>query len=105
MSEPKKLPAAFYATLGGNEPVREWLKGLDEADRRTIGVDIATAEYGWPVGMPLCRSLGKGLFEVRSKRFEQGLRRVIGIIAVNPGIAAERLEYDLPVRIHHHVKH
>lgn len=77
MEEPKKLPAAFYATLGGNEPVREWLKGLDEADRRTIGVDIATAEYGWPVGMPLSRSLGRGLFEIRSNISDGRIARVI----------------------------
>ena len=77
MTEPKKLPAAFYATPGGNEPVREWLKGLDDADRRTVGVDIATAEYGWPVGMPLCRSLGKGLFEVRSNISDGRIARVI----------------------------
>ena len=25
MSAPKRFPAAFYATAGGNEPVREWL--------------------------------------------------------------------------------
>jgi hypothetical protein len=52
--ELKKLPAAFYCTASGNEPVREWLKGLEEADRRTVGQDIATAEFGWPVGMPVC---------------------------------------------------
>jgi hypothetical protein len=39
---------------------------LDEADRRTVGQHIATAEFGWPVGMPVCRSLGKGLYEIRS---------------------------------------
>jgi len=62
----KKLPAAFYASRRGNEPVREWLKGLDNDVRKIIGQDISDAEYGWPVGMPLCRSLGHGLFEVRS---------------------------------------
>ncbi len=55
MPDLKKLPAAFYGTAGGNEPVREWLKGLNDEDRRAIGQDIATAEFGWPVGMPLCR--------------------------------------------------
>jgi hypothetical protein len=64
MPKLKKLPAAFFATESGKEPVREWLRGLDEQDRRTVGVDIATAEFGWPLGMPLCRSLGKGLFEI-----------------------------------------
>ena len=73
----KKLPAAFYATASRNEPVREWLKGLDDADRRTIGQDIATAEFGWPVGMPLCRSFGKGLFEIRSNISSGRIARVI----------------------------
>jgi hypothetical protein len=61
--ELKRLPAAFYATASENEPVRAWLKDQNEDDRRTIGQDIAAAEFGWPVGMPLCRSLGGGPFE------------------------------------------
>jgi phage-related protein len=77
MPELKKLPTSFYATASGNEPVREWLRGLDEADRRAIGQDIATAEFGWPVGMPLCRSLGKGLFEIRSNISSGRIARVI----------------------------
>jgi len=28
---------------------------------------VAIVEYGWPVGMPVCRSLGGGLWEVRSR--------------------------------------
>ena len=77
MTDLKKLPAAFYETPSGNEPVREWLKSLDEADRRVIGQDIATAEYGWPVGMPLCRSMGKGLFEIRSNIINGRIARVV----------------------------
>lgn len=73
----KKLPAAFYATANGSEPVREWLLGLEEADRRVIGQNIATAEYGWPIGMPLCRSLGKGLFEIRSNISGGRIARVV----------------------------
>ncbi len=73
----KKLPAVFYATPSEKEPVREWLKDLNEKDRRMIGQDIATAEYGWPVGMPLCRSLGKGLFEIRSNISSGRIARVV----------------------------
>lgn len=73
----KKLPAAFYATGSGNEPVREWLKDLGDKDRRTIGQDIATAEFGWPIGMPLCRSLGAGLWEIRSNISSGRIARVI----------------------------
>jgi phage-related protein len=75
--EIKKLPAAFYCTAAGREPVREWLKGLDETDRRTVGQDIATAEFGWPVGMPVCGSLGNGLYEIRSDISHGRITRVI----------------------------
>ncbi|MGH8431282.1 MAG: type II toxin-antitoxin system RelE/ParE family toxin, partial [Solimonas sp.] len=54
---PKIVQARFYHTPGGAEPVRDWLKGLDEEDRRRIGVDIRKVEFGWPIGMPTCRSL------------------------------------------------
>ena len=77
MVEIKKLPAAFYCTASGKEPVREWLKALDEVDRRIVGQDVATAEFGWPVGMPVCRSLGKGLWEVRSDISQGRITRVI----------------------------
>lgn len=81
MVEIKKIPAAFYCTAAGNEPVREWLKALDEADRRSVGQDIATAEFGWPVGMPVCRSLGKGLYEIRSDIGDGRITRVMFCVA------------------------
>ena len=62
----KRLPAAFYALPSGREPVREWLKELGLADRKRIGEDIKDVEFSWPIGMPLCRALGKSLWEVRS---------------------------------------
>ena len=64
---PKKVLARFYCTETGAEPVREWLQSLSRADRKTVGADIATVEYGWPVGMPTCKPMGNGLWEVRSK--------------------------------------
>lgn len=64
-SEPKRLPAAFYQTASGGIPVRDWLAELSAEDRRIIGFDIARLEFGWPIGMPLCRPLGGGLHEVR----------------------------------------
>ena len=57
--------------------MREWLNALDENDRRIVGQDIATAEYGWPVGMPVCRSLGKGLYEIRSDLAKGRIARAI----------------------------
>ena len=79
--EIKKLPAVFYSTAAGNEPVREWLKTLDAADRRIVGQDIAIAEFGWPVGMPVCRSLGDGLYEIRSDLASHRIARVIFCVA------------------------
>jgi hypothetical protein len=62
----KRLPAYFYALQSGREPVREWLKGLLDEDRKIIGEDIKDVEFAWPIGMPLCRPLGRGLWEVRA---------------------------------------
>jgi antitoxin HicB len=39
---------------------------LPAEDRRRIGEDIKTVEFGWPLGMPTCRPLGEGLHEVRT---------------------------------------
>ncbi len=66
--QPKRLPAAFYRSPAGREPVREWLRSdtLSDEDRRRVGEDIKTVEFGWPVGMPVCRPLRAGLWEVRT---------------------------------------
>jgi phage-related protein len=63
---PRKIPVVFYRTRGGAEVVRNWLRDLDEADRNAIGQDLMRVQFRWPVGMPLCRPLGDGLWEVRS---------------------------------------
>jgi phage-related protein len=73
----KRLPARFYRSNSGREPVREWLKKLDHEDRRIIGEDIKDVEYSWPIGMPLVRSLGDGLWEVRSNLTGGKIARVI----------------------------
>lgn len=59
------LDVRFFATENGNEPVRDWLKSLSAHERRSIGEDIKTVQFGWPLGMPLVRKLGKDLWEVR----------------------------------------
>jgi len=69
------LDVVFYQTEAGNEPVREWLKDLPREDRRTIGEDIKTVQYGWPLGMPLIRKMERGLWEVRSN-ISTGIARV-----------------------------
>jgi phage-related protein len=57
--------------------VREWLKGLGPEDRRIIGEDIKGVEFSWPIGMPLVRSLGHELWEVRSRLMSGRIARVI----------------------------
>lgn len=64
MSEPI-LEVRFFRTDGGTEPVRDWLRGLSAIDRKTIGEDIKTVQFGWPLGMPLVRKMDKDLWEIR----------------------------------------
>ena len=73
----KRISVAFYRSPMGAEPVREWLLSLDDAERKSIGADIRTVEYGWPIGMPTCRSLQNGLWEVRSDLESHRISRVI----------------------------
>ena len=63
----KRIPAIFYRTEAGSEPVRSWLRAMEPQDRRLVGEDIKTVEFGWPVGMPTCRPMGDGLYEVRTR--------------------------------------
>jgi phage-related protein len=62
----QKIELLFFSTLSGNEPVREWLRALPVAERQSIGRDLMRAQWRWPVGMPFCRPLGDGLWEIRS---------------------------------------
>ncbi len=73
----KRVPARFYRTPSGREPVREWLRELPVADRKIIGEDIKDVEFSWPVGLPLVRSLSRGLWEVRSSITDGRIARVI----------------------------
>src|SRR5215469_3897843 len=73
----KRVPAIFYRTEAGGEPVREWLKGLLPEDRKRVGEDIKTVEFGWPVGMPVCRPLGEGIYEVRTSLGQNRIARVL----------------------------
>jgi len=79
--ELKRLPARFYRSDSGREPVREWLLGLTPADRRIIGTDIKDVEYSWPIGRPLIDSLGHGLWEVRASLGRGRIARVIFCVA------------------------
>jgi phage-related protein len=64
--EPRKIPLVFYQARPGSEPVREWLKALPGVERHAIGKDLLRAQWRWPAGMPLCRPLGNGLWEIRT---------------------------------------
>src|SRR5271154_6283452 len=64
--EPRKIPLIFYRSRPGSEPLREWRKELPEVERQAIGKDLLRAQWRWPIGMPLCRPLGGGLWEVRT---------------------------------------
>jgi len=74
----KRVQAFFFRTEAGREPVREWLKSLPSRDdRKRIGEDIKTVEFGWPVGIPICRALRGGLYEVRSHLTQNRIARVL----------------------------
>src|SRR5712671_5189454 len=60
------IPLVFRKSATGRELVREWLNELPREDQRTIGRDIAKVQFEWPIGLPLCRPLSAGLWEVRS---------------------------------------
>ncbi|WP_426811648.1 type II toxin-antitoxin system RelE/ParE family toxin [Pseudomonas sp. WOUb67] len=68
------LQARFFCTESGNEPVREWLASLQRADKHLIGTEIKTIQIGWPLGMPIVRKLGQGLWEARVNLANQTAR-------------------------------
>ncbi len=73
----QKTPLVFFRTTAGSEPVREWLKGMNNPDRHAVGLDLMRAQWRWPVGMPLCRPMGEGLWEVRSSLPSDRIARVL----------------------------
>ena len=76
---PKIIEVLFYKTPGGKEPVREWMLQLDKDDRYIMGVDLKTVEFGWPLGMPLVRSMKNRdrLWEARSNISGNRIARVL----------------------------
>ncbi len=80
MAMSKRIKVFFYRSESGREPVREWLLSLNRDDKLSIGVDIKSVEYGWPMGMPTVRYLGKGLYEVRSHISSKRIARVLFVI-------------------------
>lgn len=62
-----KLEVRFFKSDGGVEPVRTWLKELPIIERKAIGEDIKTVQFGWPLGMPLVEHLDGEIWEVRTR--------------------------------------
>jgi phage-related protein len=66
MKARQRLPAIFYCSSSGHEPVRQWLKSLSTLDRKVIGEDIAYVQFKWPIGKPRVDYLKESVWEVRS---------------------------------------
>jgi len=79
------LEVRFFKTNGGTEPVRDWLRELPAIDRKTIGEDIKTVQFGWPLGMPLVRKMDKNLWEVRI-HLEGRIARVLFTISAGKAV-------------------
>ena len=75
----KRIAAEFFQSDRGREPVREFLKAIPKRDRKVIGEDIRTVEYGWPIGMPVCEHLGAKLYEVRSSSGKREYRVLFSV--------------------------
>ena len=75
--QPERIPVAFYRVSDGSEPVREWLRSFNATDRLAMGADLKRVQEQWPVGMPVCRPLGRGLWEVRSSLSGNRIARIL----------------------------
>lgn len=62
--------------------MRDWLRELPAIDRKSIGEDIKTVQFGWPLGMPLVRKLDKDLWEVRV-HLEDRIARVLFTVSAS----------------------
>lgn len=81
--KPTAIPVTFYKTQVGNEPVREWLKELDQGDRLLVGQDLQRVQFRFPVGMPLCRPMGSSVWEVRTDIAHGTTARVLFMVQDN----------------------
>lgn len=75
----KILEVIFYRTENGREPVKDWLQKQPKVVRKTIGEDIKTVQFGWPLGMPLVKPMGDKIYEVRST-IPNGIARVLFVV-------------------------
>ena len=42
-----------------------------------VGQDLMRAQWRWPVGMPLCKAMGQGLWEIRTELPSNRIARVL----------------------------
>ena len=77
MSRDPVLNVSFFRTDVGRAPVQQWLKGLDDADRKVIGEDIRFVQFGWPLGMPHVRKMEEHLWEIRSRLSKRRIARIL----------------------------
>lgn len=52
-------------------------KVLSPCDTKRIGEDIKTVEFGWPIGMPVCKPVGGGVYEVWTSLAQNRIARVL----------------------------
>ena len=76
------LEAFFFKTETNNEPVRNWLQLQAIEDKKRIGEDIKTVQFGWPLGMPLVRHIDGEIWEIRY-RLSGGIARVLFVLESN----------------------
>jgi len=108
--QPEKIPLVFFRTVAGSEPVRDWLKGLPREERHAIGTDLLRAQWRWPIGMPLCRALGGGLWEIRTDLPTRRTARVLicayrgRLVALHGFIKKTRATPDEDLKLAHRRK-
>ena len=77
-----RLTVDFFRESSGAEPVRDWLRGLPYEDKRQVGVDIQTVQFGWPIGMPVVDHVEGDIWEVRT-RLSTSIARVLFMLDGN----------------------
>jgi phage-related protein len=66
MERSELIQVGFYVTQTGREPVRDWLCSLHKTEKKLIGENIKTVQFGWPIGMPVVEKLDRDIWEVRT---------------------------------------
>ena len=77
-----RLTVRFFCESTGSEPVRDWLKRLPVEEKREIGSDIKTVQFGWPIGMPVVDHIDGDVWEVRT-RLSTPIARVLFVLEGN----------------------